>query len=313
MVSFPKISPNLLLGVGGIIAAVFLVNQVRKAGGDVQKALSDISLPDISLPEIKFPDVSFPDISFPDFSLPSLPSVFADTPDQTILDPTQAPFTVTEEQRSEGVFTQKETDMCPCGVSIVQNPDRTFTSKCLLCADGSGVTTRCGVGTVLDPNTGKCFPIGAAGSSTPQPSPIPESVQQPITEQTFEVISELPTEQEFGFGGEGFVGGTVRENPIDTLSEVLKFFPELTASQAADFLAETGGQILPSEVELVDPDIKNIIAAGGDIPVGEQIQVDTSPQDRLSALEEEAARAAQTSCELFGLNCDLVDSQMAWG
>ena len=75
MVSFPKISPNLLLGVGGIIAAVFLVNQIRKAGGDVSKALADIQLPsigDITFPEIKFPEFKFPDI-FVDSTVSSRP------------------------------------------------------------------------------------------------------------------------------------------------------------------------------------------------------------------------------------------------
>lgn len=293
MVSFPKISPNLLLGVGGIIAAVFLVSQVRKAGGDLQKALTDIKLPDITLPSI---------------SLPSIPNIFAQQPIIT------APLT----QPSEGGINPADMPILPTDIDVALSRGEEI------------------IPTGFDPNADitRFVPTGDPFTGREEDRPpvevIPDIIPAPVNgrdERTqrrlqqpsevlpppppVEVISELPVEQTFGFGGTGFIGGTVRENPIDTLSEVLQFFPELTASQAADFLAETGGTILPSQVELVDPDIKNIIAAGGDIPFGEMERVDTSPQDRLSALESEASKAAQTSCELFGLNCELVDSQMA--
>lgn len=82
--------------------------------------------------------------------------------------------------------------------------------------------------------------------------PTPEDEITPIP-----VVSLLPTEQVFTGGGVSFEGGTIRENPIDTLSEVLATFPQLSASQAADFLSQFSG-ILPSELGGIDPDIRNI-------------------------------------------------------
>ena len=57
-----------------------------------------------------------------------------------------------------------------------------------------------------------------------------------------------------------------------------------------------GPGILPSQVSLVDPDIKNIVAN----IAGENIQVQNVG---IPNLMKEAQKAACTSCELFGLNC----------
>jgi len=111
------------------------------------------------------------------------------------------------------------------------------------------------------------------------------------------VISLLPTEQEFGFGGIGFEGGFVFENPIDTLREVIDRFPQLSASQAADFLAEFSG-ILPSQLSGIDPDVKNITAFIG----GENVEVENVG---VGDLREQERIAACTSCQLFGLNCEI--------
>lgn len=115
---------------------------------------------------------------------------------------------------------------------------------------------------------------------------------------TPEVTSQLPTEQVFGGGGPSFIGGTVREDPVDTLREVLDLFPQLTAGQASDFLRENRG-ISPSDALRLDPDIQNITAniAGVNIPAG---------NIGIPELEREEFKAAQTSCNLFGLNCELV-------
>ncbi len=108
------------------------------------------------------------------------------------------------------------------------------------------------------------------------------------------MISELEDEdeQEFGFGGPSFIGGTVRENPVDTLSEVINLFPGISASQAADFLAEYSG-ISPTDALRIDPDIRNISSPDG------LEDVNVSPTD----LDDASRRAEELTCRLFGLNC----------
>lgn len=118
-----------------------------------------------------------------------------------------------------------------------------------------------------------------------------------------EVIVELPTTQRFGGGGPSFVGGTVRttpENPIDTLSEVLKFFPVITtASKARDFLERFGKGILPSQVSTID--LSGFGQAGK-----RGTSLDISQRRR-----EANIKAAEFTCRMFGLNCKLAQSQMA--
>lgn len=290
MVSFPKISPNLLLGVGGIIAAVFLINQVRKAGGDLQKALTDIQLP-----EIKFPDV---------FAQPS------------IIDTT--PQIVTPDLTAQGALTVPELEGA---TSIVQTETGVFVDGVQL-RTITPVEEKSFIDTIGDFFKGiiPSVPVATAEEFPEVQAPIqPILEDRPISLAEFaapiptiepSVVSLLPTEQQFQvFAAEGSPATqfTIQENPIDTLSEVLTAFPQLTASQASDFLSEFSG-ILPSELALVDPDIKNIVAAGGDIPIGEQIQVETVG---ISDLKSEELKAAEFTCKEFGLNCDIVDASMA--
>ena len=130
----------------------------------------------------------------------------------------------------------------------------------------------------------------------PEERPLNLSEFGNIESRSPEIVSELPTKQTFEGGGVSFIGGTIRENPIDTLSEVLIEFPELTASQAADFLNEFSG-ILPSQVDKIDPDVTNLTANID----GQNVQVENVS---VSDLDAEAQRAACTTCSLFGLNCD---------
>ena len=65
---------------------------------------------------------------------------------------------------------------------------------------------------------------------------------------------------EFGLGGGlTFVSGvtTFGDNLVDTLSEVLSIFPNLTASQARDALEENPG-LTGSQFRFINPDIINI-------------------------------------------------------
>jgi len=81
-------------------------------------------------------------------------------------------------------------------------------------------------------------------------------------------VITVPAGNELGFGGgPSFIGGetTFGSNIVDTLSEVLNLFPNLTASQAADALAANQG-LTGSEFALINPDVINIsnIIEGGD-------------------------------------------------
>jgi hypothetical protein len=324
MVSFPKISPNLLLGVGGLIAVAVVVNQVRKAGGDLQNALSGIKFPEF--PDVNFPDINFPSI-FVDGTTTDSSSIRKDNPDESDLN-------FENKTPSEGLLTTEEREKCQCGVSIFQDANGNVTEKCLVCQDGSNSQTTCGTGTFEDPSTGKCIPIPkdenifipASGSALPKDSEIiskdvidgvktTDKVSTAIQQPEPTIISELPTEQQFEvFVAEGsnVAGGIIRENSIDTLTEVIKYFPELTASQARDFLDATGGKIVPSQVEqgLIDPDIKNIV---GGVVGGSQdqaIPVSQTPTEILSIRESENLKASIFTCENFGLNCELTKAMM---
>lgn len=309
MVSFPKISPNLLLGVGGIIAAVFLVSQIRKAGADVQDALSGLQLPDISLPDITFPEFPTIDTSGFDSFVSSITDIFKQQQDtisslagQTIIQDgttiTIPPDTIIDP--ITGIVTSvtpptmdlAEAERLEALRQLELNRQRSIAEQALAeipteeDISGAELTAAINEAEFIRRQQEKI--LAETQIVTPVISP--------------EVVSLLPTEQQF-IGGGTFIGGTIRENPIDTLSEVLSAFPQLTASQASDFLSEFSG-ILPSELQLIDPDIKNIVAAIG----GESVQVGIVG---VSDLEAEAQKAAIFTCKEFGLNCELVDSMMA--
>lgn len=308
MVSFPKISPNLLLGVGGIIAAVLLVSQIRKAGADVVGALPTVdeglrqSITDIAgslaattkqVSDITTGFTEFQKSTGEQFTqfqtdagtnLKSVTDFFSGlfkTQPSSELPPAPIPDEI------QRVAPEDVDRLCPCG-AITETQNGITFSTCKSCVepqpDFSGTT-------VIQPIP-EDRPLTLA-----EFTPSPEPVLTPTIE------SLLPSEQIFIGGGESFIGGTIRENPIDTLSEVLNLFPELSASQAADFLAEFSG-ISPTNALRIDPDISNIVAniEGVNVPV-ENISI--------SDLEAEAQRAAEFTCKTFGLNCDLVDGMMA--
>jgi len=319
MVSFPKISPNLLLGVGGVIAAVFLVNELRKAGGDLQKALSDIQLPsigDISFPEIKFPDVKFPDVSFPEFKFPEFPDLTKGFEGfQTQFDEVTKGITQQLDDFSK-TFVDPERIDVPFG-----EPDPiTGEQKIIDVVPETGGFGRTGARRAAAEAFGEEPFIKTAAELAEE-----EAFRRSLTPVTPEIIptapiispvdttiiSELPIEQPFVGGGISFIGATIRENPIDTLQEAIEL--GLTASQARDFLEATGGTVTPSQIEsgLIDPDIRNIV--GGIIGGGElqSIPVSALPLETLSIKESEAQKAAEFTCREFGLNCELVDGMMA--
>ena len=221
----------------------------------------------------------------------------------TVRDPTQAPFTI--DPTAAGALTPEQV---AGATAIRQTETGVFV-------DSQQVATIIPQPSLIDTIGGflggliPSIPTAEAVEAPPIQGPIaPLPVERPLTlaeiapsimepVPTPTVISQLPDSQVFVGAGPSFIGGVVRENPIDTLSEVLAAFPQLTASQAADFLSEFSG-ILPSQVGLIDPDIRNITAniEGVNIPV---------PTIGISDLRQQEIAAAKISCSLFGLNCEL--------
>jgi len=320
MVKVPN--SNLILGVGGIIAAVFLVSQIRKAGADVVNALpvvdeglrqsitgiaSSVSsvtsqVADLTGGIAQFQkDVATNLSQFQTDAVINLSQFQADSSqnlksvtdffgnlfknNQTVkADSDDFSFDDNNKPPSEGLLSQEEILNCKCGSSIIQDVNTgKIEQKCLVCQD---VTPDFSGTTVIQ-----------------VPDEIPSITGENIRlNQTDDIIlnqiveSELPTDQVFSGGGVSFIGGVVRENPVDTLTEVLNLFPELSASQAADFLNEFLG-ISPTDALRIDPDIINKVANIG----GENIQV---PNVSVSDLDAAENRASCTTCELFGLNCE---------
>jgi len=251
-------NPGIVAIAGIALLLAFFSGDIRKAFGSLGESLGKFG--SIQLPDIQFPSFEFPQIEFPD-----------------VIGPVQEAFGEAGE-----------------AVGGVGGAIEEFFG---------GISDA--ITSVITPGTGDPIEstdfttVGQAGARTDRRSITEETQFQQIMEGVVaapEVVSLLPGDQVFGGGGVSFEGGFIFENPIDTLTEVLAAFPQLTASQAADFLAQFSG-ILPSELAFIDPDIRNIVAN----IEGENIQVPTTTP---SLLETEAIRAACTSCELFNLNCE---------
>jgi len=234
---------------------------------------------DFDFPEIKFPEIKFPD--FPAFpELPDFANIF-ETFAKQFTQPTEVP-TLEEGEVGTGLLEgfvggEGGEPKLPEGKNLFQTVFESIFGK--------------------DPTPTEEFAAGKVGlsglSGTQElinffgfPFATKEQIleSEKITEepQDFTVGQSLGTEQVFTGGGVGFQGGFVGETPITTLFQVLDIFPQLTASQAADFLAEFEG-ISPSEAALKDPDIKNI---SGD--PSQPIIINPASQESLTGLSPEA-------------------------
>jgi len=74
----------------------------------------------------------------------------------------------------------------------------------------------------------------------------------------------VPIGNELGLGGGTFQGGvtTLGDNLVDTLSEVLRAFPQLSASQASNLLADNQG-LTQSEFSFVNPFGSSSLSSAG--------------------------------------------------
>ena len=314
MVNLPN--PNLLLLVGGGAVAYFIIKELRKAGADLAdfgKNLEFPSLPSITIGGTTIGETKVESI-FP--NIPQTDNMILEaiqeqgglqgqtnqqiidllsglTPLGTILNPADNPVTPTpiDVILNDPTLTQAQKDEL---LGII-NPITPETAPQLFDDD------------LFKPEEGEPKFSGKDEDREKFEAGLIDQFGRPIQQPTSEERSdfvfpsdglevELPTDPQFGFGGPSFIGGIIRENPVDTLNEVLNLFPELSASQAADFLNEFSG-ISPTDALRVDPDIINKVAN----IEGDNIQV---PNVSVSDLDAAGNRASCTTCELFGLNCE---------
>jgi len=241
----------------------------------------DIKLPDINLPEINFPE--FPQIEFPEF--PDFTDIFKGLQDQIFGLQSQlsslAGQTVTGSE-GQDVMIPPDTTIDPeTGIVTSSTPPTQDTVSGGLGSQEIefnklksqlfGTLTNLGVsafeaGELLTPVE---FDMGGGfleldkilqSFNTPFTPP-----DQPPQDFGTTVIQSLGTEQEFIGGGVGFMGGSVSPTPITTLTQVLDLFPQATASQAANFLAEFSG-ILPEAALQQGLEVVSLSSAPDDPP-----------------------------------------------
>jgi len=230
-------------------------------------SLPDINFPDFKFPEITFPDFNFPDFKFPEINLPDFEGLFKDQQDTLSkiindfnLSISPAIPKPTKMVEDTGLLSQEQLDLCQCGSSIVQDAFGNVNHVCKTCA-GTDTQLPSQDPALNVPTFDNGFTGGIGGGLLDflGLTPAQQFAQQ---KGGFDVPFNDPT----GLGGgESFIGGTTTfgSGIVDTLSEVLAIFPNLTASQAADALAENSG-LTKNEFAQISPDIINISSAGGD-------------------------------------------------
>jgi len=229
-------NPGAVVIALGLGALLFFRGDIRKAFASIGEGFGKVELPAITLPTINFPEFpkfpEFPEITFPEF--PSFPDIFGGGGAAPIIIP--------------GPGGNVPPDlMCECGTNISQNAAGVVTTSCIPCQ-----TLGMDPGLAIEPSDAELFVEQFPEPFIPLPTP-------PI-QGGIQVGGESP----FG-GGPSFIGGqtTFGDNLIDTLGEVLNIFSSLSASQAADALAEFPG-LTGNEFAQINPDIINISSAEGD-------------------------------------------------
>jgi len=216
--------------------------------GDISIGFPDIKFPDIKFPDFKFPDFKFPDFKFPDIVLPeflpnqqSIPELAEDAPVQT-----EGPL--------KGFEGSPEGPKLPADKNLFQtvilDPFLDFLTPAQKFAAEKGGAPSSIFG-ILD-----FLGISFASAEEQQGPQLPTSVTPNFFGDTVLNLTGDPS-REFEGGGPSFMGGEVNPTPITTLTQVLNLFPNLTSSQAADFLGEFRG-ILPEAALLQGGDIINI-------------------------------------------------------
>lgn len=270
-----------LVALGALAIGLFLFRD--KISEFFQGAFDDfgkIELPSITLPEIKFPEFpSFPE--FPDFFPPQQQPLNPPAPIFTPAPPLPGggdpgfqlappPLTINPDPNIPIELGGGGAGGFRIDVSAFESRGDAFN----LAADFFGGILKVPQNILMAINqffAGELIPEAGGDVIAGDPRSLAEAISRGQIQGTFltgdprsTVI--VPVADEFGLGGgPSFIGGqtTFGSDIVDTLSEVLNLFPGLTASQAADALAEFPG-LTASEFRLIDPDVINITQAPGD-------------------------------------------------
>jgi len=236
--AFSNFGKSITEGIGGI-------------GASITEGFSGLKFPE--LPEINFPE-------FP--ALPDFTGFFEDFSkrQESILDAFLSTFNFSTDIPKPQKMVENtgliDFSKCQCGATITQDAFGNVFSECKQCQD-TALPSQDPSLNVPSGDLGGLFGGGLLDFLGLTPA------------QEFAISKggiDIQPQNNFGIGGgPSFIGGstTFGNNIVDTLSEVLNIFPNLTASQAADALAENQG-LTANQFALVDPDIINISSAGVD-------------------------------------------------
>jgi len=247
----------IALVLGGLFIFKDRISEAfASVGASIGEGIGDIELPTINLPEINFPEFpAFPEL--PDFSglfqqQQDFLSNFINQINLGLSGDIPKPTKMVEDTGLGPLET------CQCGASIVQDAFGNVNVTCKQCeVTDTALPSQDPSLNVPDGDLGGLFGGGLLDFLGLTPA------------QEFAISKggiDINQFNNFGIGGgPSFIGGstTFGNNIVDTLSEVLNIFPNLTASQAADALAENQG-LTANQFALVDPDIINISSAGVD-------------------------------------------------
>jgi len=259
----------LLLGLGALL--IFR----KDITNFLDKGIGNITFPDIPNPfeGFEFPTFTnpFEGFEFPTFEIPDFSSIFEGfkMEQEDFFKNFQDQFTnlfKTEIEQPQKMVEDTgliDFSKCQCGATIIQDAFGNVFSECKKCQTIDDQLPS------LDPTKNipdtSDLPFGGLfdflGLTPAQKFALDKGLSP---EQEAQII--VPPSDIFGFGGGGsFMGGvtTLGSNIVDTLTEVLQAFPNLTASQAANLLESNQG-LTQTEFSFINPFNPSISSAGGD-------------------------------------------------
>jgi len=236
-------NPGAVVIALGLGALLFFRGDIRKAFGSIGEGFGQINLPDITLPTINLPEIKFPEFpAFPEF--PDFGNLFSGF--QTQLDTiTKQLSNLDQPGREMGTTTMTESGIDTTGGLADRQRD---ARDAIAQAEAERALMEAG-------------PIGGSEFATAINQTEFERRRDAVLESNMLIPQtgfDVGETSVFG-GGPSFIGGTTTfgSNLVDTLSEVLNIFPNLSASQARDALSEFPG-LTGNEFAQIDPDVINI-------------------------------------------------------
>jgi len=243
------------IGIATLLVIIFIFkDRIAGAIGGFGENFGKIELPEINIPNpfenFELPKFEIPELpkfeipELPKFEIPELPK-FEIPPlfGGGIIRP--PPQDLPPDVENTGLL--EDPTICACGSTITQDIQGDVSQVCKDCAPLPALE-----GGIGDPNFLEFLGLTPAQAFALQ------------SQGRIDVPANDPT----GLGGgQSFIGGTTTfgdsSNIIDTLTEVLNIFPNLTASQAANALF-ANPDLTANEFAQITPIQPSISSAGGD-------------------------------------------------